>query len=247
MGATAALAFQSEAWAAARVLVMPLTRVFRQEQAAFVELLHELRLGRCGPASRALLRGRVGRRPPPGAPVTCLRARNRDVDALNAAAFAALPGATHAFSSQDEGPDAGELAALQRHCPAPAHLELKIGAAVVLVRNLRVHTGLVNGSQGRVVGFTSAPRHDGQEGGWPVVRFDGVGVVVPVTPQVWTVEHGWGTAWAGSGSGGGTPSSNLCWPARAGTGGRQGKQPGPWPRMTSELDERRCPFAWRTV
>jgi ATP-dependent DNA helicase PIF1 len=175
------MAFEGEAWAAADPVVVPLTRVFRQAQAAFAAMLAEVRRGQCSPATLAALQARVGVRPPPDAAVTCLRARNRDVDALNASAFAALPGDPRVFLAQDEGPDAAEVAALRKHCPAPDRLELKVGAAVILLRNLHVESGLVNGAQGHVVGFDS----------WPLVRFARGGAVLPVTPQSWTVEHGW--------------------------------------------------------
>lgn len=182
------LAFHSPSWDEAALVVVTLTRVFRQEaDAAYAALLAEVRVGRPSPATTAALCGRVGARPPPGTTAIQLRARNRDVDAVNAAAFAALPGAVRAYAAVDEGPDARELAALQRNCPAPATLELKPGAAVVLLRNRDVGAGLVNGSQGVVVDFEGA-------GGWPRVRFAAAASPLPVTvsPVAWTVACGEG-------------------------------------------------------
>jgi len=63
-------------------------------------------------------------------------------------------------------------------------LQLKVGAQVMCVINLP-EMGLVNGSRGKVVGYT--PRENGMEhGGWPVVYFFDVGREIIMCPHQWS-------------------------------------------------------------
>lgn len=65
--------------------------------------------------------------------------------------MANLPGETVSYTATDSGHP--QLASfLKRDSPAPATLELKVGAAVLLLKN--INDELVNGSQGVVVAFT---------------------------------------------------------------------------------------------
>lgn len=177
--ATAAFAFDAPAWSALRLRTVTLTRVFRQHNAEFIALLAEVRVGRLGSAGAAALMGRVGARPAPGVVPTKLRATNREVDEENLRAYRRLCGPSRDYVAVDDCTDPRELAALQRSCPAPATVFLKVGAAVLLLKNLDVANGLVNGSQGTVVALDP-------EG--PVVRFNGI--ERPVRPVEWTVEIG---------------------------------------------------------
>jgi hypothetical protein len=78
--------------------------------------------------------------------------------------LAKLPGAEIQFTAQDDGPPwAFDEKKLSTWSTAPAVLRLKIGAQVVLLKNLDIANGLVNGSRGVIVGL--APNHA------PVVRF----------------------------------------------------------------------------
>lgn len=176
----AAFAFESQAWTALRLRTVTLTRVFRQRDEAFVALLSEVRVGRIGAAGCAALEARVGAVPPPGAVPTKLRGTNREVDDENLRAYRRLGGPSRDYVAVDEGDDAREVAALQRSCPAPATVFLRVGAAVMLLKNLDVAAGLVNGTQGIVTALDP-------EG--PVVDFPGV-CARTVTPVEWTVEVG---------------------------------------------------------
>ncbi|EGG19237.1 DNA helicase [Cavenderia fasciculata] len=83
---------------------------------------------------------------------TKLYTTNADVDSENNVALAALPGETVSFTSIDSG--CKELIeALDKDCPAPRELNLKVGAQVVLLRKPDGQSKLVNGSRGVVVEF----------------------------------------------------------------------------------------------
>jgi ATP-dependent DNA helicase PIF1 len=68
--------------------------------------------------------------------------------------IAALDAEAHVFAAVDWGQEQ-PLRSLQANCPAPARLTLKVGAQVLLLKNLAVESGLVNGSRGVVVDFVT--------------------------------------------------------------------------------------------
>ena len=63
-----------------------------------------------------------------------------------------LPSEVVEYKAADEGSD-DYLKQLQKHCQAPTILTLKVGAQVMLLKNLSVSTGLVNGTRGVVDSF----------------------------------------------------------------------------------------------
>lgn len=78
----------------------------------------------------------------------------------------------------EDGSEVAELRrSLERTTRAPSLLELKVGARVMLIRNLRLpaqcrdgESPLVNGSLGAVCGWRASPGTDAE---WPVVEFSG--------------------------------------------------------------------------
>lgn len=73
---------------------------------------------------------------------------------------------------------------LQDNCPAPFEIKLKIGAPVVLLRNLSSRKyysdGLVNGSQGIIVAF------DETKSSFPIVQFS-EGQTKTIEPESWSI------------------------------------------------------------
>lgn len=93
-------------------------------------------------ASPPLLTGRVVRFP----------TRN-EVDSSNKRRLAALPGRSYFYPAHDSGKEPQLREKLLSNMMAPAALELKKGAQVMLIKNM--DEGLVNGSLGTVVKFMS--------------------------------------------------------------------------------------------
>jgi ATP-dependent DNA helicase PIF1 len=207
-GASGKFAFDCEAWR--RVVgknVCVLSSVFRQEDRALVRVLNQLRRGIFTEEARQMLNSRVDARV--RKPVQ-LRSRRDEVDAFNETQLALLKGQPVQFIAQDSfsgPPDSSQhiMHKLDNCCLAVPTLVLKQGAQVLLIRNLDVRGGLVNGSQGFVDGFQEAPppppglelnpnqAHFDRRIKWPFVRFAN-GRRVLVTPEKWSVEENANTA-----------------------------------------------------
>lgn len=115
---------------------------------------------------------------------TVLFAKNVDVDAINNSKLRELPGHMFTFNSLDQGEES-----MLKNLTVPAILNIKVGAQVVLLKNLSADQGLVNGSRGVVVDVREADLDDGSKVTAPLVRFDS-GAERLCTPEVWAVEMG---------------------------------------------------------
>ncbi|CAJ1452228.1 unnamed protein product, partial [Effrenium voratum] len=168
-GKSAQFCFHAAAWRQAGLeegTVLLRQPVRQQADAAFAEVLNEMRVGIVSEKANAMLASchvKVKTPPADGILPTRLYCLNRNVDAENAKRLAQLPGEEVVLRARDQVPR--RCSALQRSAldrKVPALLKLKPGAQVIHLRN-EPSLGLVNGHRGRVEAF---------EGGMPVVRFD---------------------------------------------------------------------------
>ncbi|KAI3437869.1 hypothetical protein D9Q98_000315 [Chlorella vulgaris] len=170
--------FQCPAWSRCNLECVLLTKIWRQADQEFVRLLNAIRFG--DNAAAAELARRCSRALPDHGSIkpTQLFSRNADVDRVNADELARLPGTPAVCEALDEVTLQDELAALRgakpdrplsstdrerdrdrlrrheffRDCMAADKLQLKVGAQVMLLKNLElgVSHSLVNGSRGVV-------------------------------------------------------------------------------------------------
>jgi uracil-DNA glycosylase len=187
-------AFESPAWKAAQLEPHVLTKIERQTDAAFQTLLNECRIGAPSTASIAVLQSRQhldwkSRTIRP----TLLFSRNADVDSINEKNIAALQKPLRMFDVRTaldrsdptlEVPTGERLERvvekLDSDAPYMPHLELCVGAQVMLLFNKDIEVGLVNGSRGVVLDFRPSD-------GVPIVQFLH-GDPIAVEP------HGWASA-----------------------------------------------------
>jgi ATP-dependent exoDNAse (exonuclease V) alpha subunit len=142
-------AFESQAWKDARVSTVHLTEIVRQhDEPEFAEFLNEVRKGEC--KNFDILDDCIGRDfPTDGIVPVKLFCKNVDVDEFNQKELNKIEGASRHYYCSDEG---GEqwTKFFDKNCRAPSTLELKVGAQVMLLKNLDVELKLVNGSVGIV-------------------------------------------------------------------------------------------------
>ena len=179
-----------------------------------MKILNEARVGELSSESAQILRthstvgglGKGGH--DDGIRPTLLESRNAQVDRANAAEMNKLPGEVKRFKSKDKA--AGTMYEKQlQHCQAPETLELKVGAQVILLKNIDPEAGLVNGSRGVIVEFKTAKNQSDLPREFrklelPVVKFQAIdgpgssksgdgedeGVTKLIEPAEWTNKVG---------------------------------------------------------
>eukprot|EP01046_Picozoa_sp_COSAG06_P006728 COSAG06_NODE_320_length_17586_cov_9.121347_12_plen_764_part_00 len=181
---TVQFCFAARCWHEVVTETFVLSHVYRQRDAAFLRMLDEVRHGRVGPESEEILHRAYqqtlaaaprGAGDDDGIKPTRLYATNRNVDTENERELLQLAGNAKVYTAVDKG-ETNARRHLEQNCLAPTVLELKIGAQVMLLKNLHVEDGLTNGSRGVVVGWSGHARP------LPIVRFTTSNTCATATP-----------------------------------------------------------------
>ncbi|WVQ85854.1 hypothetical protein IAT38_008022 [Cryptococcus sp. DSM 104549] len=159
-GAMPKFAFEAEMWHETIKTSVNLTKVFRQKDPRFVDMLNEMRFGRLSEESIAEFKKLA--RPlkyDDGIEPTVLFPRREDVDRANLSRLQQLKTEGYTYNSVDGGKsEPAQREKLLSNFMAPKSIELKIDAQVMLIKN--VDETLVNGSMGKVIGFCYEPLWD---------------------------------------------------------------------------------------
>jgi len=166
--------FHSESWRESIDEAVVLTKVFRQNNMEFVSLLNEFRLGQVSQHNLQILQQKVldtAAKPLRNKDVkpTRLFPLNKDVDRINQGEMEKLKTKPRHYRAVDTAQSQTFLRLLQ-NLRAPVDLVLKKNAQVILLKNLDVAGGLVNGSTGIIRGFEGS-EHWEKWGKLPIVEF----------------------------------------------------------------------------
>ena len=156
-------AFEAKCWIEVIKCSVLLKQVFRQRgDTVMMKILNEARIGELSTESATVLRHRSTLKESDSSRKSngvtekiipnLLECRNSAVDNANYCEMAKLPGDTHTFKSWDKTMNSYGIKLL-KNCQAPTQLDLKIGAQVMLLKNIDLERGLANGSRGVVVRF----------------------------------------------------------------------------------------------
>lgn len=156
--------FETPTWRQLRLQTVELTKVFRQEDRHFIDMLNKIRWGIVDDEIEKIA---VSRSQPLEAheiKPTRLYARNVNVDSENAKQFNLLDSKPHEFTATDqiigEAPYAHTFMPRLNDLPARKKLTLKVGAQVMLLCNLDIKAKLVNGSRGVVIDWVERPSYE---------------------------------------------------------------------------------------
>ncbi|CEL61663.1 DNA repair and recombination protein pif1, mitochondrial OS=Schizosaccharomyces pombe (strain 972 / ATCC 24843) GN=pif1 PE=1 SV=1 [Rhizoctonia solani AG-1 IB] len=149
-------AFEAEKWSECVERTFNLSKVFRQKDPRFVDMLNDMRFGRLTPSSIRTFYELSRPIPDDGIQATELFPRREDVERSNNSRMAALPGKEESFPARDAGTitDPVQRDKMLQNFMAPKELSLKVNAQVMLLKN--IDETLVNGSVGRIIGFHDA-------------------------------------------------------------------------------------------
>jgi ATP-dependent DNA helicase PIF1 len=177
-GRTVPFAFESMAWRALHIVTCYLTEQHRQDDGVFLSLLSTIRAGTFSEDESEVLRERMTDMKDVSLEIPRLYTHNADVDTLNDAQLAALPGSAHLFKMDSTG-TANLAEGLKRGCLSPERLTLKEGAVVMCTKN-NPQLGYANGTLGKVVSFD-------EDTTYPIIQTaDGREIVI--SPSDWVVE-----------------------------------------------------------
>ncbi len=163
-------AFESRAWRETGFKVVQLTKVHRQDDAAFIGALSEFRFGRVTGQNARLLRARVAKFP--DANLTRLFTHNAQVDKWNAYRLGEIASEPEVFDAELSGPE-HQQQFLINNLLTPQRLELKRGARVMFTVNSS-DGGFVNGQTGIVTDFA-----------WGRIAVESEGRQISVEPFAW--------------------------------------------------------------
>lgn len=154
-------AFDAPAWKNGEIKMVNLTKLVRQDEtSAFAKLLQSIRFGKTDGID--LLVSRVGATLMGTTDPIRVFCKNIDINRYNDSKYQSIAAPEQAFYCKDTGSDR-YVTVFDKNCPAPPILKLKPGSQVMLLANLDVKEGLVNGSIGRVTGFSTCG---------PIVEFE---------------------------------------------------------------------------
>ncbi|KAJ4433568.1 hypothetical protein ANN_15877 [Periplaneta americana] len=174
--------FQSAAWERCVHSSFELTQVHRQSDPEFIDILQNIRIGRVTPEiTSQLLATKIHSVEAAGILATRLCSHMQDADLINTSKLNQLTGDSKKFEAVDSDPYSTKT--LDQMTPVPSSLVLKVGAQVMLMKNINVSEGLVNGARGVVTKF--------DDKGLPVVRFCTKKEMM-LQPERWTIKTGGG-------------------------------------------------------
>ena len=146
--------FQAKSWRKCISDSWELQNIYRQTDSTFINLLQEIRLGRCTPKTVAILKktqsNKLNRN---GIIPTKLCTHVEDVRQINKSELDKLTGKSIQFSAQDS--DDYFTPTIDKLLPETKVLNLKVGCQVMLTKNINVSKKLVNGARGVIVAFTN--------------------------------------------------------------------------------------------
>jgi len=173
-------AFETSAWQRCVQLNIELTQVKRQSDQELVSILTRLRVGQCWDEDTAVLKStRKHVVEKNGITATKLCTHTDDVNMINKRELEKLTEEEKTFVAFDSDPS---LKTFLNSATSVEHtLRLREGAQVMLLKNLNIIAGLVNGARGAVTGWN--------KNGNPIVKFMN-GTSHEVKMETWQVKSG---------------------------------------------------------
>ncbi|XP_053995462.1 ATP-dependent DNA helicase PIF1 [Hylaeus anthracinus] len=149
---TAKFCFQSEAWEKCVHFNFELRTVHRQKDPEFINILNNIRIGRITDNIVETLKATAKQKiENNGILATRLCSHVNEAEEINEFQLNELKGESKVFIAQDS--DQSMTTTMNQQLNVPGKLTLKEGAQVMLLKNINISNGLVNGARGVVIKF----------------------------------------------------------------------------------------------
>lgn len=172
--------FESNVWEEANIKTFVLKEIFRQQNKRFIELLDNIRHGIVCKDDVDLLKSRFSLKCDDLIKPTILSTHNNLVEKINFDKLSFLVSEEVTYRAKFAG-NQDKIELLKKNCLAKEFLTLKIGSQVMMLKNTYHKYGIINGSTGIVIGFSSKKEY-------PIVKFDNDQEIV-VAPEVWEITN----------------------------------------------------------
>lgn len=182
-------AFEAKCWDESFDLQIELTKIFRQSDPQFIELLQGIRKGEIDHVDLSLLERCSSETECDPSVVKLFPLKNK-VRKVNEKMLKSLQKDVVVYRAVDSGVDPWKKQL--RQGIVPDEISICEGARVMLVKNLHTWKGLVNGATGTVVGFIKSLNVDNDmcvDRLLPTVEFDS-GKVLTIEPEEWSIMEG---------------------------------------------------------
>ncbi|KZC10480.1 PREDICTED: ATP-dependent DNA helicase PIF1 [Dufourea novaeangliae] len=174
--------FQSDAWEKCVHFNYELRTVHRQKDPDFVNILNNIRIGRVTDSIAETLKATAKQKiENNGILATRLCSHVREAEEINEFQLNELKSESKVYVAQDSDPSM--TSTMDNQLPVPGKLVLKVGAQVMLLKNINVSNGLVNGARGVIIKF---------EDNVPIVQFKS-GFQYRAKLQKWSFKTNLGT------------------------------------------------------
>lgn len=171
--------FQTDTWQKVITVSYELKQVHRQKDPEFIRILNFLRVGHVNDEiAKRLMATSKQKIESNGILATQLCSHTNDSNLINESKLGNLKTEERVFDAQDS--ESAYTKQLDGQVMAPSRLKLKINAQVMLLKNINVADGLVNGARGVVSGFTP-------NGGLPIIKLKNNKQYV-AKPEKWIIK-----------------------------------------------------------
>lgn len=146
--------FQSIAWEKCIQHVYELNQVHRQNDPEFIKILNHIRIGYVNDdIIKRLQQTAIQNIEINGILATQLCSHTQDANQINSTKLQNLNGELKIFKAEDS--DKNITKQLEQQIQVPTELQLKINAQVMLLKNINIANGLVNGARGIIVKYVN--------------------------------------------------------------------------------------------
>lgn len=174
------MCFEALCWEKSIHRYYELTRVYRQSDREFIDILNELRIGNLSTKSLERLNSTYMNFKNHSISPTILCTHKQMANQINELNNAKLSEKEMIFNSNDSSTDPNYSSTkFDSYFSVQSQLKLKIGSQVMLCKNISIEKNLVNGSTGSIIGF------DQNAHNYPIIKFKS-GLVMTIKPEMFT-------------------------------------------------------------